>query len=152
MREYTVELIDYLMVIWKRKMLIIVGTLACMAATAVVVSFMLPEVYEASVIFLLEESKIPQERVVSQYLNPIIFETYGKTYEGVIKNRAAMNQAIKKFQLDKEPYEFTLGGFGTLISVAAVEKSKLLQLTVEFPNPQLARDIANFLADILSNK
>ncbi len=146
MEEDTVELIDYLRVIWKRKRLIIVGTLACMAATAGVVSFMLPEVYKASVTFLLEESKIPQEKIVSQ-INPKILETYGKTYEGVIKNRIAMNQAIEKFQLDKEPYEFTLEDFDKVLSVEAVKKSKLLRLTVEFPNPQLARDIANFLAN-----
>ncbi|MFQ5863519.1 MAG: Wzz/FepE/Etk N-terminal domain-containing protein, partial [Candidatus Brocadiales bacterium] len=101
MEENTVELIDYLVVIWKRKRLIIVGTLACMV-TAGVVSLLLPEVYKASVTFLLEESKISKERVVSQ-INPGIFETYGKTYIGIIKNKTAMNQAIKEFQLDKEP-------------------------------------------------
>ncbi len=44
MEEDTIELVDFLRVIWKRKRLIIVGTLACMV-TAGVLSFLLPQVY-----------------------------------------------------------------------------------------------------------
>jgi uncharacterized protein involved in exopolysaccharide biosynthesis len=145
MEEDTVELIDYLMVIWKRKRLIIVGTLACMV-TAGVISLTLPKVYRASVIFLLEDSKILQEKDV-RYYNPRLFETYGKTYMGIIKNRTTMNQAIKKFQLNKEPYKLTLEGLDGLVSVNTIEKSKLLRLDVKFPDRELARDIVNFLAD-----
>ena len=57
MEEDNVELIDYLRVIWKRKVLIIGATFVSIIAAGVL-SFLLPKVYEASVIFLLEESKI----------------------------------------------------------------------------------------------
>jgi uncharacterized protein involved in exopolysaccharide biosynthesis len=46
MEEDTVELVDYLRVIWKRKRLIIVGTLVCMVVAGVV-SLRLPEIYRA---------------------------------------------------------------------------------------------------------
>lgn len=49
MEEDTVELVDYLRVIWKRKGLIIVGTLVCIVA-AWVVSLRLPEIYRAEVL------------------------------------------------------------------------------------------------------
>ena len=49
MEEDTVDLTDYLRVIWKRKILIIVGTLVCVIF-GVVMSLRLPEVYRAEAI------------------------------------------------------------------------------------------------------
>lgn len=49
MEEDEIELIDYLRVIWKRKILIIVGTLVCLIA-GVTVSLRLPEIYHAEVL------------------------------------------------------------------------------------------------------
>ena len=46
MKEYPIDLVDYLRVIWKRKILIIVGTLVCMVAGGVV-NLRLPEIYRA---------------------------------------------------------------------------------------------------------
>ncbi len=49
MKEYSIELIDCLRVIWKRKILIIVGTLVCLIAGGVV-NLRLPEIYRAEAI------------------------------------------------------------------------------------------------------
>jgi uncharacterized protein involved in exopolysaccharide biosynthesis len=45
--EDTIELIDYLRVVWKRKGLIIIGTLLCMVVAGVV-SVMQPKTYRAT--------------------------------------------------------------------------------------------------------
>jgi uncharacterized protein involved in exopolysaccharide biosynthesis len=145
MEKDSLELIDYLRGLWKRKLLIVTGTVLFMVVAALV-SLLQTRVFEASVVFLLEESKISPESVVSQ-INPKLFDTYGKTYEGIIKNKSALNQAIEKFRLDREPYGTTLKDLDNSISVKAVKNSKLLELSVEFPEPVMARDIANFLAD-----
>lgn len=42
-----VELIDYLRIIWKRRLLVVAGTLGCVLA-ALLVSFLLPEMYESN--------------------------------------------------------------------------------------------------------
>ncbi len=55
MPEEEIELIDYLRVIWKRRWLIVGGTLVCMIA-ALAVSYWLPKVYQGSVI--LETGKV----------------------------------------------------------------------------------------------
>jgi len=97
-----VELIDYLRVIWKRKVLVIGATFVSIIA-AVILSFLLPKVYEASVIFLLEESKIARGLTIPG-INPTIIGTYGKTYEGIIKNKNLLVQVVKKsFNLTKNP-------------------------------------------------
>ncbi len=143
MEECRIELIDYLRVIWKRKIFIIVWTLVCTVAAGAF-SFMLPEVYKASVTFMLQGSTISRNLNVQD--DPELFETYGKTYEQIIKNKSSMIQTIREFQLDKEPYGLDLEDIVKLISVEAVKQSRLLHLTVEFPNRRLSSDIANFLA------
>ncbi len=49
MEEDTIELVGYLRVIWKRKRLILVGTLVCIIAVGVI-SLRLPEIYRAEVL------------------------------------------------------------------------------------------------------
>ena len=49
MKEYVIELTDYFRVIWKRKILILVGTLVCMVAGGVV-SLRKPKTYRAEAI------------------------------------------------------------------------------------------------------
>jgi hypothetical protein len=57
MEEDTIELIDYLRVIWKRKILIIVGTLICMVVAGVV-SLMLPEKYRVDAIISIGKTLV----------------------------------------------------------------------------------------------
>jgi len=49
MEEKEIELIDYLNVIWKRKWIIIIGTISCMIVAGTV-SFILKPVYEIDTI------------------------------------------------------------------------------------------------------
>ncbi len=58
MEEDTIELVDYLRVIWKRKILIIVGTLVCMVAAAVI-SLRLPEIYRAEALISIGKTLDP---------------------------------------------------------------------------------------------
>ncbi len=66
MEEDTIELVDYLRVIWKRKGLIIVGTLVCMVAAGVV-SLRLPEIYRVKALISIGKT------VVSPYSPPSPF-------------------------------------------------------------------------------
>jgi len=145
MEQENIEYINVIGVIWRRKVLIFLGVLSCIVL-AVVVSFFLPEVYRASVTFLLEESRSSHETAVSQ-INPQIFETYGKTYEGLIKNKGAIQKAIKQFSLYKEPYSMRFNDIAKSVNVNVVRNSRLIELTVELPDAVIARDVANYLAD-----
>ncbi len=66
MEEDTIELVDYLRVIWKRKGLIIVGTLVCMVAGGVV-NLRLPEIYRAEALISIGKT------LVSPYSPPSPF-------------------------------------------------------------------------------
>jgi len=141
--EQEINLIDYLNVIWKRKGLIIGGTLVA-AAVALVVSLRMPKTYEASVTLLVTESKIPS----AEGREPGKTGLSPETFEGMIRNKSLAQQAIQKFGLDQKPYKLAPEGFvNGVLSVKMQGQTNLINLTVQFPDAGLAKDIANFLGE-----
>ncbi len=141
--EQEIDLIDYLNVIWKRKGLIIGGTLVA-AAVALVVSLRMPKTYEASVTLLVTESKIPS----AEGREPGKTGLSPETFEGMIRNKSLAQQAIQKFGLDQKPYKLAPEGFvNGVLSVKMQGQTNLINLTVQFPDAGLAKDIANFLGE-----
>ncbi|MFQ5801446.1 MAG: GumC family protein [Candidatus Methylomirabilales bacterium] len=143
MEEQEVELIDYLNVIWRRKGLILGGTLLAVV-TALVVSLNTPRTYEVSVTMLVTESKVPS----AEGRGPAKTGLSPETFEGMIRNKSLAEKAIQKFGLDQEPYELTPRRFlDGVISVKTQRQTNLIHLTVQFPDAKLAKEIANFLAE-----
>ena len=71
MEEDNVELIDYINVIWKRKMLIIVGTLACLVA-GVVMGLRSPVIYRSKAVIeigKIVESQLPSANISSAFVD-----------------------------------------------------------------------------------
>lgn len=138
-----IELVDYIKVIWKWKYLIILGTLAS-TVIAVLISLSLPKIYRATVTFLVTTSP-----VVRQSNEPLEsrYDLLAETYKGIIKNKSSLLAAMEKFKLNNNSQNFSLEILENLISVKTVPNSKLLHLDVELSNPQLASDLANFLAE-----
>lgn len=141
--EQEIHLIDYLNVIWKRKVLIAGGTIL-IAAAALVVSLGMPKTYEASVTLLVTESKIPS----AEGGEPVKTGLSPETFEGMIRNKSLAQQAIQKFGLDQKPYKLAPEGFiNGVLSVKMLRQTNLINLTVQFPDAGLAKDIANFLGE-----
>ncbi len=72
MKEYSIELIDCLRVIWKRKILIIVGTLVCIVAGGIA-SLRLPAIYRAEA--LISIGKTVNSHFVSFSPSFVLFDT-----------------------------------------------------------------------------
>jgi uncharacterized protein involved in exopolysaccharide biosynthesis len=135
------ELIDYLLVLWRWKLLIALGTVVA-AAMALAVSFAMPKVYEANATLMVLKSKFGSD----QLLGPQQLALTAKTYEGIIKNPGALSEAIAKFKLGEPPYDVKVRDLERLVQINAVKDTALLNLSVEMGEPQLAAGIANFLA------
>jgi polysaccharide biosynthesis transport protein len=138
-----VELIDYLRVLARWKWLIVAGTLA-----VVVVVFVIgansPRAYQASVAFLVTESKIPRPEAVDT-VRPGVMPP--ETFEAIIKNQSIALEAIRHFGLDKAPLALTPESFlASHLSLKSSRGTNLITLTATFPSPQLAADVANFVA------
>ena len=134
MEEDTVELVDYLRVIWKRKILIIVGTLVCMVA-AWVVSLRLPEIYRAEALMSIGKS------VVSPSPFPFPFPSPGRldTPENLIKSIP-----VEYGLNEEEAVKYSL-------KAEVVRGTALIKLTQEGPDrrrvEELLKGVVNRLID-----
>ncbi|OQB23168.1 MAG: cryptic autophosphorylating protein tyrosine kinase Etk [candidate division BRC1 bacterium ADurb.Bin183] len=120
---------------------ILAATIIVMLLTAVG-SLLMQKKYKASATLLINESKMGIDGVISNYFNPRFYYTF----EGLVKNKELVRRAIKKFNLDKKPYELSVEAVLENVHVALVRNTRLINLTVDFPDPILAAEIANFIA------
>lgn len=138
-----VELIDYLDTLWKWKFLILVGTLA-VSSTAFTVSMMASRTYEARALLLVTGSKIARLEGSEGAGKP---EISPEAFEAMIKNQTLALQTIQQFELDKKPFAMTPTQFlNNIISIKLQRGTNLLILTAILPDPKLAADVANFVA------
>lgn len=139
--EREIELIDFLRVLARWKWLILAGTVA-VALLTFVTSMMRPRTYEASVILLATESKIPRPEGGEAFrvVPPEMFEA-------IIKSQSLALETIRQFELNKAPFALTPARFlADHLSVKMLRSTSLLTLTATFPDPKLAADVANFVA------
>ncbi len=133
---------------------IFVGTGLC-ALAAMVLSHFLPKIYRATTYVLVSESKIataPEAQagreVLLSYV-PLSWQMWLlPTYLPFIDNDTLISEVIKNFHLDRAPYRLTPRRFresGYLV-VKNPKSTRLIEIQVEFPDPRLVSDIANFLA------
>ena len=139
--EDEIELIDYLKVIWKRKMLIVAGTLLCVLAAGVKIYSMTP-LYEASAKILITKPKytIKSESNIETNLNQT--ESL-KTYIEFFKSSKITDKVLKTLQLDKDPYNLTAGAIQESGELKQISGTDIIQLSVLFEEPKITADIAN---------
>jgi capsular polysaccharide biosynthesis protein len=111
MEEKEVELIDYLKILWKRKWIIIIGTLLCMVFAGVV-SFILKPVYEIDAIvqpgkFFTENETGNFEQVVVEDPQQIADKVRHKSYDEVIVAQMGLD-ATEFPELEAENIKDTL--------------------------------------------
>ncbi len=130
-------------VLRRRWHLILGGAMAC-AAVTLVISLLLPKVYRAKTDILISESKIStvtREDIWQQ-------SAFLPTFKAFVDNDTVISQAINKLGLDRPPYNLTLDRFRRkdYLDVEIPKSTHLLELTVEFPDPRIAADLANDIA------
>jgi len=147
MVQENTELIDYLGVIWKWKLLIILIAVVC-AVTSGVVSFVLPKIYQSSAI--VEVGRVPRNRGTGrEQIEPI--EDIESVSE-VLESDEMLSKIRGKFNL-----QTTLGGVRTRLDVEPILgkyigsrlQARLIKITFEGRNPQLTVDLLNTLSDSL---
>ena len=137
----TFSFAEFIRVLVKNARTIIVVTLVVMIITAGV-SFILPKKYKATTTLLISESKMGIDGVLSNYFNPRFYYTF----EGLVKNKALALEAMDKFNLDEEPYDLQVESLLEQIQVGLVRNTRLIRLSVNFEDAELAANLANFIA------
>jgi uncharacterized protein involved in exopolysaccharide biosynthesis len=160
LQEDEVNLVDYWRVIWKRRRLI-GGLFVSAVLTALVVSLLMPKIYESTATLLPSlESKdggglgallaASGTGGAAQSLGislPGAPATPNDIFVAMLKSRIMADEVIKRFNLmdlyEKKTMQDTRKALegDTRITVA---KEKVIKITVEAKSPPLAADIANF--------
>ncbi len=129
----------------KRFRLIVLCTLAA-AAGAGLLSFWQPRLYRATTHLLLAESKLAD--IDSKTTSFVYYEVL-RSYETLINNDYLVSKTIQKLDLQKAPYELSVDSFRRrgILRVELSKNTRLLEVDVEFPNPQLAAEICNYFVN-----
>jgi len=129
----------------KRFRLIVLCTLTA-ALGAGILSFWQPKIYRATTHLLLAESKLAD--VDSKTTNFVYYELL-RSYETLINNDYLVSKTIQKFNLQKTPYELSVDSFRRrgVLRVELSKNTRLLEVSVEFPNAQLAAEICNYFVN-----
>lgn len=132
---------------------ILAGT-ALGGLAALVISLLLPKTYRATTYLLVSTPKVEKEvqnstGAVLVFSNPDWNYGLLKTFFPLIDSDETVQRAITEFHLDQPPYRLTAQQFrrGGYLDVDIPKASRLLEITVEFPDPALAARLANYLAD-----
>jgi LPS O-antigen subunit length determinant protein (WzzB/FepE family) len=135
-----IDLIDIIRVLWKRKKLIIIGTLLLTIAAAGV-SLLLPKVYEVTAI--LE----PGTRAITDGKGQIIKETPVESPESIksVALGGAYDSFIQK-KLNISPIDFPK------IKIDIPKNTTLIKFIIESAQPEQAVDVLNELLAQISNR
>jgi uncharacterized protein involved in exopolysaccharide biosynthesis len=133
-----VDLREYLLVVWQRRWLIGIVTAVCVA-TAALMTWTSPKMYEASVTLLASPSKIGEPALGSSV----------PSLRVLLQNRGVAERVIKEFSLSAPPYGLTAASFvDDAVRVEDIEKTNIVQAKVTLrDSPDLAARVANRLAD-----
>jgi len=129
----------------KRFRLVVLCTLTAALGSGVL-SFWQDRLYRATTYLLLAESKLAD--VESKTTNFVYYELL-RSYETLINNDYLVSKTIRKFELQKPPYELSVDSFRRrgVLRVELSKNTRLLEVTVEFPNARLAAEICNYFVD-----
>lgn len=155
-----VNLLDYWRVIWKRRWMIS-GISVAAVLTAMVVSFLMPTIYESTTTLLPTlDSKEGGGLAgllsatggggAAQSLGitlPSAPATPADIFMSMLKSRIMADEVIRQFDLQTVYQAKTMQDVRKALegnTQIAVSKEKVIKITVEAETPQLAADIANF--------
>jgi len=122
---------------------VLAAGVAC-AAGALIVSLFLPKVYRATTYVLVSESRLGQSSDDTNLQQMAMLPTFVP----FVDNDALIDESLKTLGLDQPPYSLTVNLFrrGNYLDVRTPRSTRLLELQVEFPDPDLAADLANEIA------
>jgi capsular polysaccharide biosynthesis protein len=137
--EQKIELIDYLNVVWKRKALIIGGTLLA-AATALVVSLSMPKTYEVS--RTLKIGRLPGSVSDGRIIEGKLIETRDELIARLNDHRL-LKRAVEKIHLG-----LASEGMNSLLLIGR-KTNPDVRYTVQANDPQVGGRIADQVAEYI---
>ena len=140
------DLLNFLVVIWRRKVLIGGGTLIVLFG-AWLVSVNLPKVYQVTVKIWPVYTPAIAGELTSEGSNRMDTEAIVKPIMAFFQNYSLAESAVREFELDKSPFDLTTVEFlDENVDVQLDRKTNLVNLSVELTDPILAWEVVNYMA------
>lgn len=142
-----IDLLDYIRIIAKRKVLIIAATLVCLII-AIVATRQITPVYEASAELLVSQGQMVVDQPSGYgdaYQAVIMSEKLANTFSKMLTGRTVVERAIKELKLSATPADLA-----DKISAEPVKDTQLIKITVKDTNPRQAKQLANTLGEVFS--
>jgi capsular exopolysaccharide synthesis family protein len=146
--EEEIDLRQLLNIIRKRLKWIISITIAFLVISALVSFFFLTPIYQASTTIMVNKAFSENDILNQIQMNDInVNIRLAETYSEIIKSRRVVSRVIEEMDLN-----MTYEGLKSITEVALVRDTELIDIRVQNPDPQLARDIANKLAEVFQDE
>ncbi|SJZ46481.1 GumC family protein [Selenihalanaerobacter shriftii] len=141
-----IDLREYADIIWKRKK-IIIGLLLVALISSYIISGLMTKIYETSTLVMVKEDNGMESLFKDQMIPFSNSNDKIATYTQILKSRTIINQVIKKLDLrNKETRDLIKAkALRQKISVSSREGSQLITINVTYPDPIMAKRIANTL-------
>jgi len=159
MKEYEVDLRDYIKVILKRKRLILTVFLVAVITTAVV-SLLMPEVYQATTSIMIIPSRLPTALSPTQISLDVERATARgepitpaptisiPTHQVLLKSSLVLEGIIDRLKLtDHLGKGITPDDLKERLNIEEVKGANILRLKVEESQPKIAKEVANTWAE-----
>ena len=143
MEEFdAIDLREYLHILAKRWWIILLTFVLAVGASAIISYFILDPVYEAkTTLFVGKEQQSAQQTL--QYNDIMLNQQLVKDYRVLAQSRVVTQAVIDKLKLP-----ITAEQLGKTIQVNLQNDTRIIEMKVSNTNPELARDIANTLAQV----
>ena len=138
------ELMEYLLIIKKRILLVILITIGATVASGVLSYFVITPTYKSDISVIIGKIESKGDVQQSDYNDVIMYQKLVKTYSEFTKSRKVSEHVIKALNLNIEPNQLQ-----EMVSVAPKGDTEFLTITVKSKDPSEAMIIANQLAKSL---
>ena len=144
--EMEIDLLELLMVMKKHLAAILLAGIVGLVIMFAYTSFLVTPLYSASsMMYVMPDNSNSMDS--STLSDMQVGQQLTSDYSSMIKSRSFMEDVIKKLNLTID-YQQLLGK----VEVTNPTSSRILQVTVNDPNPQTAADIANEMASVAESK
>lgn len=145
--EMEIDLYELLEIIKKNILLLIVIPIIAMLISGVVSFFILTPIYEASTTLIVGREFNQNIESEIEYSNLLAYQKLVKTYGEIAQSRTVSQEVIKRLDLDMSPEKLQ-----SISSVTTVKDTELMKVSIRHPSPELAKDVANTLASVFSQR
>lgn len=136
-----IDLMQYVLTIWRRKWLI-VGVAGMCAAVVLGIGLVSPRTYEATVSLIVT----PPKTGAAGELSPAVSVA---TFRSLVDNRTLAAQVVGEFKLNAAPFRLTAQRFlEQCVTVENVRDTNVVTITVRLPDGALTAKVANRYAEL----